>query len=174
MIFSGCATKSLMVVSPTGDGKHWVLHEPLEYVHPLTKEHFVIPRGFVTDLASVPRLFWTAFPPCGKYTTAAVLHDYLYWVQPENCDRECADDILLRAMEEAGVSLVTRSSIYAAVRMGGDDSWESNRQLKSAGGVRVIPEEYMRFGAYDSWEQIQEEIKKARIEEENSFAFQDS
>lgn len=174
MIISGCASKSLMVVSPTGDGKYWVLQEKLEYEHPVTKELYVIPRGFVTDLASVPRLFWTAFPPCGKYTIAAVLHDYLYWVQQESCDRECADNILLLAMEEARVNLVTRNSIYAAVRLGGQGSWSDNQKLKSAGGIRVIPEEYMHFGAYDSWEKIQEEIRKAPLQDENTFFSYDS
>lgn len=174
MVISGCANKSVMVVSPTGDGKYWVLQEKLEYEHPVTKEHFVIPRGFVTDLASVPRLFWTAFPPCGKYTTAAVLHDYLYWLQPKDCDRECADDILLLAMEEAGTDLVTRNALYAAVRLGGDGAWEENQKLKSAGEIRVIPEEHMHFGTNDSWEKIQEDLRKARLHDENAFVYLDN
>ena len=159
IIFSGCAIKSPMVASPTGDGKYWVLQAPLEYEHPQTKEQVVIPRGFVTDLASVPQLFWTAFPPCGKYTSSAVLHDYLYWIQSEKCDRKCADDILLLAMTEAGVDYLTRNAIYTAVRAGGSSSWDKNAELKKSGFIRVIPEQHMGFGTYDSWEQIQERIR---------------
>jgi len=156
---SGCAFKTPMVASPTVDGKYWVLQEPLVYIHPKTNQRFVVPRGFVTDLASVPRLFWTAFPPCGKYTTAAVLHDYLYWVQSYDCDRECADEILLIAMEEANVKLVSRNAIYTAVRFGGDSAWSENARLKESGVIRIIPEQHMGFGAYDSWNQIQERIR---------------
>ena len=159
IILSGCAFKSPMVASPTGDGKYWVLQEPLEYIQPNTNQRFVVPRGFVTDLASVPRLFWTVFPPCGKYTTAAVLHDYLYWVQSDNCDRECADEILLIAMDEANVDLVSRNAIYAAVRAGGGSSWSENDRLKESGVIRIIPEQHMDFGTYDSWDQIQERIR---------------
>jgi len=154
--------KGPMIASPTGDGKYWVLQEPMQYEHPVTKEQIEIPRGFVTDLASVPRLFWTAFPPCGKYTSAAVLHDYLYWVQSEKCGRECSDDVLLLAMKEAGVNGITRNSIYTAVRVGGESSWEDNAKLKLSGVVRVIPEEHMGFDAYESWEQIQNKINTAK------------
>ena len=131
VLLSACAFQSPMVVSPTGDGKYWVLKEELVYQHPETNERTVIPRGFVTDLATVPRLFWVAFPPCGKYTSSAVLHDYLYWVQSPVCDRKCADDVLLVAMKEADVDIITRESIYNAVRLGGSSSWDNNRKMKS-------------------------------------------
>ncbi len=36
-----------------------------------------IPMGFLTDGASVPRLFWNLIPPWGKYGQATVVHDYL-------------------------------------------------------------------------------------------------
>ena len=37
-----------------------------------------VPAGFETDFASVPRLFWRVVPPWGRYSPAAVVHDYLY------------------------------------------------------------------------------------------------
>lgn len=37
-----------------------------------------VPIHFKTDFASTPRFLWAFFPPYGKYTEAAVLHDYLY------------------------------------------------------------------------------------------------
>lgn len=36
-----------------------------------------IPRGFITDGASVPRWLWWLFPPIDRYFTAALVHDYL-------------------------------------------------------------------------------------------------
>ena len=39
----------------------------------------VIPKGFQTDLSSVPQLLWNAFPPYGNFLLAALVHDYLYF-----------------------------------------------------------------------------------------------
>lgn len=167
---SGCAIKVPMVASPTGDGKYWVLREPLEYEHPKTKEKVVAPRGFVTDLASVPRLFWTAFPPCGKYTSAAVIHDYLYWVQPTTCDRKCADDILLTAMEESNVNFATRNAIYRSVRAGGQSSWDRNQRARLEGAIRQIPEEFLNFEPYDTWEQIERRVRRRSVRCKRSAA----
>jgi hypothetical protein len=159
---AGCEQqRSPMVASPTGDGKYWVLMAPLEYKQPKTKQRVVVPTGFVTDLASVPRLFWTAFPPCGKYTSAAVVHDYLYWNQSPDCDIDCADNILLVAMEESGVSLVTRTAIYKGVRLGGQSAWDSNAKAKAAGAIRLVPEAFLNFGPYDTWEQIERRVRNA-------------
>ena len=154
--------RSALVASATGDGKYWILTQPLEYEQPKTKQKFVVPRGFVTDLASVPRLFWTAFPPCGNYTPAAVVHDYLYWEQLPSCNRECADTVLLVAMEESGVGKLARNAIYAGVRVGGEGPWKKNAADKAAGHIRQVPEEFMNFGPYDTWQQIEARILAKR------------
>jgi len=155
---NGCAMQAPMVVSPTADGKYWVLKEPLIYQHPETEQQVVIPKGFVTDLASVPRAFWIALPPCEKYTPATVLHDYLYWVQDSSCDRECADKTLLLAMKEAGVGWTTRNSIYTGVRLGGESAWNKNAERKKAGEVRIIPEQFLNFSSNESWADIRLKI----------------
>ena len=36
-----------------------------------------VPKGFRSDLASVPRIFWPIIPRHGRYTIAAIVHDYL-------------------------------------------------------------------------------------------------
>ena len=55
---------------------------------------FEIPAGFVTDLASIPRVFWQVLPRDGEYAYAAIIHDYLYWTHI--CDRSTADEIFDR------------------------------------------------------------------------------
>jgi len=55
-----------------------------------------VPNGFVTDFASIPRIFWSALRPDGEHAYAAVVHDYLYWTQIRS--REEADHILKMAM----------------------------------------------------------------------------
>ena len=157
-LLSGCGFNAPMVASMTADGKYWVLKEPLEYIQPETKQKFVVPRGFVTDLASIPRPFWIAFPPCGRYTPAAVVHDYLYWFQPAACDRSCADTLLLVAMEEAGVDVLSRNAIYAGVRAGGQISWDRNARDRASGSIRLVPEKFLDFGPKDTWEIIERRI----------------
>jgi hypothetical protein len=78
-----------------------------------------VPVGFKTDLASVPQALWHIFPPCGPYLEAAVVHDYLYSLGGDSKDRERADAIFLEAMEEIGVSPMSRRLIWAAVRVFG-------------------------------------------------------
>lgn len=161
----GCSMTTPMTATLTGDGKYWVLYQPLEYRDTETGMVVTAPRGFVTDLASVPRMFWAVFPPCGQYTPAAVIHDYLYWTQPENCNKECADRILLNAMSDADVSEEARNSIYYAVKYVGQKSWDDNEKAKRNHMIRFVPEEYMNFGPYETWRQIEERIRTGKTVE---------
>jgi hypothetical protein len=83
-----------------------------------THKHVLGPVGFVTDFASIPRVFWSVLRPDGIYTYAAIVHDYLYWEQP--VARETADEIFKFAMEDFRVDGATIAAIYAAVRVGGE------------------------------------------------------
>jgi len=161
VMLSGCAIQSPLVAAATGDGTYWVLKEPLVYEDPQSKESITVPRGFVTDFASVPRLFWTAFPACEKYTPAAVVHDYLYWEQPHTCDRKCADDILLTAMTGSNVGVITRNAIYAGVRAGGSRAWDANAAAKEEGSIRNVPDEFLEFSPNDTWADIEDRIRSA-------------
>jgi hypothetical protein len=38
--------------------------------------HGIVPTGFETDGASIPRFLWWLFNPMGRYAKAAILHDY--------------------------------------------------------------------------------------------------
>jgi hypothetical protein len=37
-----------------------------------------VPRGFMTDFATIPRLFWFFLQKDGRHSEAALVHDYLY------------------------------------------------------------------------------------------------
>ena len=95
-----------------------------------------VPTGFVTDFASIPRVFWSALRPDGEYAYAAVVHDYLYWTQTRS--QEEADHILKMAMEDFEVGAVTAKLIYSAVRLGGKSAWKSNAEKKAQGEKRVL------------------------------------
>ena len=96
----------------------------------------VVPEGFVTDLASIPRLFWQALRPEGRYAFAAVVHDYLYWTQIR--PRTEADTIFRLAMEDSKVDAATVTSIYQAVNLLGEKAWNDNARLRRAGERRLL------------------------------------
>jgi uncharacterized protein DUF1353 len=52
----------------------WELLRILEYKG--NRDHFEVPEGMKTDFASVPRVFVWFLPRYGRYTKAAILHDY--------------------------------------------------------------------------------------------------
>lgn len=95
-----------------------------------------VPKGFVTDFASIPREFWSLLRPDGEYAHAAIVHDYLYWQQ--GTSREYADSVFLAAMEDLKVQPTTRTLLYKAVRGFGASAWEENARLRSAGERRIL------------------------------------
>lgn len=83
------------------------------------RETFIIPAGFVSDLASVPQAFQWLINDRGTHTLAAILHDYLYSLcrKGEFSYRD-ADAIFRRVLREEGDSLVKRNLMWSAVRAG--------------------------------------------------------
>jgi hypothetical protein len=100
------------------DGSRWQLVEPLGYRG--RHEDFEVPSGFTTDFASVPQALTWLVPRYGRYTKAAILHDYL-WAQCRagRFAWADADGILRRTMRELDVPFVRRWLMWAAVRLAG-------------------------------------------------------
>lgn len=103
----------------------WVLLEDFSFTRDLGGT-ITAPRGMTTDLASIPRLAWSILPPFGKYTGAAVIHDFLYRTQP--CTREEANEILWEAMQAAGVDHDKLEVIYHAVDLFGQSAWDAHKK----------------------------------------------
>lgn len=74
----------------------------------------IIPSGFISDGASIPRLFWVLFPPNRTdYLPCAVLHDYL-------CDKgeyKKADECFKQCLHKLEVDKFSRVLLYSAVRI---------------------------------------------------------
>jgi hypothetical protein len=86
-----------------------------------------VPEDFITDFASVPRLFWTLFPPHdGQYRLPAIFHDRLY--ENHQMLRFQADQFFYEAMEHGGVSRRKRALMYYAVRTCGEAAYNSGPQ----------------------------------------------
>lgn len=95
------------------------IYDTKETIRGTATTRIVIPTGFVTDFASVPRALWNLLPPTGRYTRAAVIHDFLYRT-PGLCTRAQADAVLYEAMKyPCHVGFFTRWTIWAGVRVGG-------------------------------------------------------
>jgi len=100
----------------------------------LLKEHevrikelnIVVPAGFETDFASTPRVLWSIVPPWGRYSPAAVVHDYLYNTAPVS--RKEADKAFLAHMEALRVNWLKRKAMYRGVRIGAVFAWNNYRK----------------------------------------------
>ncbi len=111
----------------------WVLIADLCYRGTPLKR-IEVPRGFITDLASIPQAFRNVFNVNGRSRKAAVLHDYLYCTQGLHgaLTRELCDAVFLDALADCGVDLVQRRLMWAGVRAGGWVYWR-----KRADGLRI-------------------------------------
>ncbi|MFJ2713254.1 DUF1353 domain-containing protein [Pseudomonas sp. NPDC087346] len=85
-------------------------------------EWVYVPAGYLTDGASVPRLFWSLLPPWGAYGQAAVVHDvvceYLSITVngvPRSITRKVCDEILFEAMAVLNVPAYKRRIIELGV-----------------------------------------------------------
>lgn len=114
------------------DERTWRLRHALTYEG--TTDTIVVPAGYETDFASVPRCLQWLAPSTGKYTLAAILHDYLC----DNIQNGCAllpvpvdpdvprpmptsreaDGLFRRVMREEGVGVVQRWLLWSGVRIG--------------------------------------------------------
>jgi len=117
-------------------------------------DSLVVPSGFVTDFASIPRRLQGFIPKLGPHLCPAIVHDYLYAEQI--CTRAQADAIFLEMMKDLGVSLATRRMMYWSVRLFGGSPWEENRDRREAGLPRVVPPEARNIGAASTWSSYRE------------------
>lgn len=106
------------------DGHYWVLTQDLCY-DDKDLGRIIVPKGFQTDFASIPRIFWNILPPTGKWGPAAVVHDYGY--QTQTLRRDQVDSLLLHGMEDLGVGWFARHLIYRAVRLFGGSYWNKDK-----------------------------------------------
>ena len=100
---------------------HVRLDEPL--VCQVDDELVIVPAGFVSDFASIPRIFWTLIGSPADFPEPAVLHDYMCRVG-EGLKRrglgyqyswQEVHEIFRLALIEIGVNPVTTRIMWSAV-----------------------------------------------------------
>jgi hypothetical protein len=86
------------------------------------KRFLEIPKGFVTDFASVPKIFWSAIAPIGHYNLASLIHDYHYTYHTTT--RKFADKEFLMWLNFLTPKKKIRNKImYIAIRLFGSKRW---------------------------------------------------
>lgn len=86
----------------------------------------VVPEGFVTNFASIPRLFWPVISPVDDHGKAAVVHDYCYYYAPY--DRKLCDYIFREALTVLNVKPWKVWCMYKLVRWFGWLAWWNHRK----------------------------------------------
>lgn len=106
----------LRIAANTDNGKYELLAN-FVYQSDEAGMTITVPKGFTTDLASVPRMP-LIFLLCGDTSReAAVLHDWLYF--SGRLSRKLADKLLFEASGISGVANWRRWLMYFGVRIGG-------------------------------------------------------
>jgi len=116
-----------LVVLVQGHSANWELLEDWSLFG------FTVPKGFITDLDSVPRIPYVYAYIRGRCRAACILHDFLYRTQPEGVDRAAADKLFLEGCKAEGVLLSFAYVYYWGVRLGAKRGWDKNaKALKAA------------------------------------------
>lgn len=91
-----------------------------------------IPKGFHSDFASIPRVFWPVQSPYDyKNIAPAILHDYQYTC-PNNLTRRQIDSIFYSALIDNRVNPVVAYAFWIAVRVGGSSHFNKDNHCAIA------------------------------------------
>lgn len=97
----------------TWTNARWVLDSDFVYSSDVLRDFVVVPKGFETDLASVPRLPVVWLLAGGRGDRASVIHDYLY--RETKTSKAEADAVFYEALIDSGTSRWRAWLMYQAV-----------------------------------------------------------
>jgi hypothetical protein len=113
-----------LVSDATNSGRGtWRLTAPLVYQSDVAQQTFVVPAGFETDFASVPRTPVAFLLTADSAHKASTVHDWLYSEHP--VPRDIADAVLREASLVSGVPAWRAALMFYGVRLGGASHWGS-------------------------------------------------
>lgn len=103
---------------------HWRILTSFRYYlgEKFSNRWVYVPAGYLTDGASVPKLFQNVISPFGPHGQAAAVHDilceYLSFTQdglPARCTRKFANDVFMEAMKVLNTPVANSLIAYVAV-----------------------------------------------------------
>lgn len=87
-------------------------------------ERIVVPAGYVSDWASIPRPLWWIWPPTyGPARHGAWVHDYIYSHLWRDYTKRWADRALAACMRHDNAAAATAIVWHWAVHLGGRGGW---------------------------------------------------
>lgn len=104
----------------------WALTRPLTWEDNLgpIKRTITVPKGFITDHASLPKFLRPLLTDTGESKRPFVLHDWLYCFSKKGViTRKQADELLRAAMIADGHGKLKALVYYIGVRIGGHPYW---------------------------------------------------
>lgn len=116
----------------------WRLLSPFVYFSQILGRHVIVPSGFLTDFASVPRVPVAFLLTGDSGHEAAVIHDWLYTSHEVN--RSTADAVFREALEAGGEPSWRAWLMWAGVRLGGAGPYEDQGQEQPPIVGRLLPE----------------------------------
>lgn len=112
-----------LAYDPDEADDEWTLLQP--YSRETSLGTITVPAGFRTDLASVPWQVWRRYPKFGRWTPAAIVHDFLYRTRPTGVRRWQADAAFRDLLRRDGVRYGDVAMMHAAVREFGGRAWNA-------------------------------------------------
>jgi hypothetical protein len=96
------------------DDIHWALSRDISFRY--KNKTLVVPAGFVTDLATIPKPLTAFYHRYGSHTKACIIHDFLY---VNEYPKKFADNVFKSVLKASGVENPTRFLFVWGVRLFG-------------------------------------------------------
>ena len=115
VIYSGPAITEF---HPKTEHKGWYFSVHEAFTVRWKDKTLMIPKGFETDLASIPTILQSIIPLVGNHLQAAIVHDLCYRAKV-GISKNDADEMFYDSMRDLGVGWLKAQTMYRAVRMFG-------------------------------------------------------
>ena len=120
VFFSGPAITEF---HPTMDDKDWYFSIHKQFIVQWKGRTLIVPKGFETDLASIPQPLQSFIPLIGNHLQAAIVHDLGYRTQI-GFNKKDMDDMFYDAMRQLGVGWFKAQMMYQSVSLFGGSSFK--------------------------------------------------
>jgi len=102
----------------------WVLSNTFSFK--VDGVQYDVPKGFVTDGASCPRVLWTICSPvAGPFGQGAIAHDFFYSVEGPDIGRFKADLVLYHIGRYRGANILNAQAVKTGVNLAGWSSYKT-------------------------------------------------
>jgi hypothetical protein len=113
----------------------FLLQEEIRFSSDIANDDIVVPVGFMSDLASIPKVAWGIFmaPDDPRVELGGWVHDLLYCTVGQYkpgiiplTRKQCDQILAFEAMSELGANKFQQRMVYHALRLGGRGSFNTN------------------------------------------------